>query len=129
MPVETEQQQPNYLLLIIIAGVAFWLWSGNRGTDPVNPDPPGPVEPDEPVKPGSKIPAPADMWEAFAHCVETKSIGGMNEQNTDHLVKIADTMKSAGTLPDTSRVDGWRAARIEITDSNRASIVATLRGQ
>jgi hypothetical protein len=56
-------------------------------------------------------------------------LGGTMQQHTDHLLKIADTLKEAGTLTDVSRVDEWRAKRIDITEANRAEIVKKLRGK
>lgn len=126
MASEPEPKVGNPFGLIIILGIGLLLFRGCPVTPPVTPEPPGPVEP---VEPTVNQPTAADVWSALAHCVETKAIGGDLQQNTDHLVKLAEILKDSGTLPDTSRVDSWRLVRIEITDANRAQIVATLRGK
>ena len=70
-----------------------------------------------------------DAWEMLAYTVEKKLVGGEMEQHTDHLLKLLDKLKASGTIPDLSRVDAWRAKRIEITDANRSDIAKTLRGK
>ena len=121
----SEQQQASqpWMLILIIVGIFMFRQSGGGGSDPK----PGPVDPVQP-DPVVVEPAESDYWASLAHCVETKAIGGELQQNTDHLLKIVDLLKEAGRVSDTSRVEAWRAKRVEITDSNRAQIVASLRG-
>jgi methylaspartate ammonia-lyase len=104
---------------------AIWFFSQQGST-------PKPVKP-EPIKPTPDLisvkPSAEQTWEAFAVAVESKMLGGTMQQHTDHLIKIADTLKDAGKLTDISRVDQWRAKRIDITDANRADIAKKLRGK
>lgn len=121
-----EPQSGSPLLLIVIIGaVIFFATRGGSTPDPVKP---------EPVKPTPDVIEPkpvtaSDAWEMLAYTVEKKLIGGEMQQHTDHLLKIVDTLKASGTIPDVSRVDSWRAKRIEITDSNRSEIAKQLRGK
>jgi hypothetical protein len=119
-----EKQSGSLLPIILIIG-AIWLFT-QQGSAPK------PVQP-EPIKPTPDLisvkPSPEQTWEAFAVAVESKMLGGTMQQHTDHLLKIADTLKEAGTLTDISRVDEWRAKRIDITDANRADIARKLRGK
>lgn len=117
---ENNQQQSSPVMLLLIAIAAFWFFS-NRGDN--QPTPPGPAPgPDKPQV------LPADVWESMAVFVE-KQLAGTLQQHTDHLIAIADQLKQAGALPDTSRVDQWRQKRIDITDANRAAIANQLRGK
>lgn len=120
----SDQQQASqpWMLILIIVGIFMFRQSG--GTDP-KPDPVDPVQPDPVVV----EPAESDYWASLAHCVETKAIGGELQQNTDHLLKIVDLLKESGKVSDTSRVEAWRAKRVEITDANRAQIVSQLVGK
>lgn len=123
-----EPQSGSPLLLIVIIGaVIFFATRGGSTPDPVKPEPvkptPDVVQP-EPVKP-----TPEQCWNELAKCVENRWIGGELQQHTDHIVKLADNLKLTGSIPDTSRVDQWRAKRIEITDANRSDIAKTLRGK
>ena len=120
----TENKSGSLLPIILIIG-AIWLFTQQGST-------PKPVEP-EPIKPTPDLisvkPSAEQTWEAFAVAVESKMLGGTMQQHTDHLLKIADTLKETGTLTDISRVDDWRAKRIDITEANRAEIVKKLRGK
>ena len=120
----SEKQSGSLLPVVLIIG-AIWLFS-QQGSAPK------PVQPD-PIKPTPDLisvkPSADQTWEAFAVAVESKMLGGTMQQHTDHLLKIADTLKEAGTLTDVSRVDDWRTKRIDITDANRAEIVKKLRGK
>lgn len=120
----SEKQSVSLLPIILIIG-AIWFFT-QQGSKPK------PVEP-EPIKPTPDLisvkPSAEQTWEAFAVAVESKMLGGTMQQHTDHLLKIADTLKDAGTLTDISRVEEWRAKRIDITDANRADIVKKLRGK
>lgn len=120
----SDKQSGSLLPIIVIIG-AIWFFS-QQGSAPK------PVQP-EPIKPTPDLisvkPSAEQAWEAFAVAVESKILGGTMQQHTDHLLKIADTLKDAGTLTDISRVDEWRAKRIDITDANRADIAKKLRGK
>lgn len=117
---ENNQQQSSPLILLLVIGGIIWAFS-NRGSD--NTPAPGPAPgPDKPQV------LPADVWESMAVFVE-KQLAGTLQQHTDHLIAIADQLKQAGTIPDTSRVDQWRQKRIDITDANRQSIANQLRGK
>lgn len=120
-----NSQQSGGILPIVVIVAAIWFFT-QQGSKPK------PVEP-EPIKPTPDLisvkPSAEQTWEAFAMAVESKMLGGTMQQHTDHLLKIADTLKDAGTLTDVSRVDEWRAKRIDITDANRAEIVKKLRGK
>jgi len=120
----SDKQSGSLLPIILIIG-AIWFFT-QQGPKPK------PVEP-EPIKPTPDLisvkPSAEQTWEAFAVAVESKMLGGTMQQHTDHLLKIADTLKDAGTLTDISRVEEWRAKRIDITDANRADIVKKLRGK
>ena len=120
----TEKKSGSLLPIILVIG-AIWFFSQQRST-------PKPVQP-EPIKPTPDLisvkPSAEQTWEAFAVAVESKMLGGTMQQHTDHLIKIADTLKDAGTLTDISRVDEWRAKRIDITDANRVDIAKKLRGK
>lgn len=120
----SDKQSGSLLPIILIIG-AIWFFT-QQGSKPK------PVEP-EPTKPTPDLisvkPSAEQTWEAFAVAVESKMLGGTMQQHTDHLLKIADTLKDAGTLTDISRVEEWRAKRIDITDANRADIVKKLRGK
>ena len=110
-------------LLVIVAAIWFFTQQGM----------PKPVQPD-PVKPTPDVTEPKpvtaqDAWEMLAYTVEKKLIGGEMQQHTDHILKIVDTLKASGAIPDASRVEPWRAKRIEITDANRSDIAKTLRGK
>jgi hypothetical protein len=120
-----SDKQSGNLLPIIIVIAAIWFFS-QQGSTP-KPDEPQPITPTPDVI--SVKPSAEQTWEAFAVAVESKMLGGTMQQHTDHLVKIVDTLKAAGTLTDVSRVEQWRAARIEITDANRADIARKLRGK
>lgn len=120
----SEKSQGSILPLVVIV-VAIWFFT-QQGT-------PKPVQPD-PVKPTPEVVQPKpvtanDAWEMLAYAVEKKLVGGEMEQHTDHLLKLLDKLKASGTIPDLSRVDTWRAKRIEITDVNRSDIAKTLRGK
>jgi hypothetical protein len=122
----SEPQQSNPLLLIVIIGaVIFFATRGGSAPDPVKPDP---VKPTPDVVDPKPVTA-SDAWNMLAFTVEKKLIGGEMQQHTDHILKIVDTLKASGTLPDVARVDLWRAKRIEITDSNRSEIAKQLRGK
>jgi hypothetical protein len=113
------------LLIVIVVAVIFFATRGGSNPDPVKPDP---------VKPTPDITEPKpvtanDAWEMLAYTVEKKLIGGEMQQHTDHILKIVDTLRASGTLPDVTRVEPWRAKRIEITDANRSDIAKTLRGK
>ena len=120
-----NSQQSGGILPIVLIVAAIWFFTQQGSKQ-------RPVEP-EPIKPTPDLisvkPSAEQTWEAFAVAVESKMLGGTMQQHTDHLLKIADTLKDAGTLTDVSRVDEWRAKRIDITDANRAEIVKKLRGQ
>lgn len=121
-----EPQSGSPLLLIVIIGaVIFFATRGGSNPDPVKP---------EPVKPTPDVVEPKpvtanDAWEMLAYTVEKKLIGGEMQQHTDHILKIVDTLKASGTIPDVARVESWRAKRIEITDANRSDIAKILRGK
>ena len=120
----SEKSQGSILPLVVIVA-AIWFFT-QQGT-------PKPVQPD-PVKPTPDVDEPKpvtanDAWEMLAYTVEKKLVGGEMEQHTDHLLKLLDKLKASGTIPDLSRVDAWRAKRIEITDANRSDIAKTLRGK
>lgn len=118
---ENNQQQSSPLILLLVIGGIIWAFS-NRGGDN-QPNPPGPAPgPDKPQV------LPADVWESMAVFVE-KQLAGTMQQHTDHLIAIADQLKQAGTIPDTSRVDQWRQKRVDITDANRTAIANQLRGK
>lgn len=121
----SDQQQASqpWMLILIIVGIFMFRQSGG-GTDPK----PGPVDPVQP-DPVVVEPAESDYWASLAHCVETKAIGGELQQHTDHLLKIVDLLKESGKISDTSRVEAWRAKRVEITDANRDQIVSQLVGK
>jgi hypothetical protein len=122
----SEPQQSNPLLLIVIIGaVIFFATRGGSAPDPVKPDP---VNPTPDVVDPKPVTA-SDAWEMLAYTVEKKLIGGEMQQHTDHILKIVDTLKASGTMPDISRVEPWRAKRIEITESNRSEIAKQLRGK
>jgi len=122
----SEPQQSNPLLLIVIIGaVIFFATRGEHAPDPVKPDP---VKPTPDVVEPKPVTA-SDAWEMLAYTVEKKLIGGEMQQHTDHLLKIIDTLRASGTIPDVARVESWRAKRIEITDSNRSEIAKQLRGK
>lgn len=123
-----SQTAPNYFGLAVVAFAAVLLIRGGCQTTRPDPVTPGPVQPDDPKPVNPEQPEAGDVWGALALCVERQTFGVL-QQHTDHIVAIADMLKSTGTLSDTARVDQWRAKRIEITDANRAAIVATLRGQ
>lgn len=118
----SNQSTPLPFILLLV-GLCFYF--GINKT-------PKPTEP-QPIKPPPDLisvkPSAEQTWEAFAVAVESKMLGGTMQQHTDHLLKIADTLKDAGTLTDISRVEEWRAKRIDITDANRADIVKKLRGK
>ena len=120
----SDKQSGSLLPVVLIIG-AIWFFS-QQGSAPK------PVQPDL-IKPTPDLisvkPSAEQTWEAFAVAVESKMLGGTMQQHTDHLLKIADTLKEAGTLTDVSRVDEWRAKRIDITEANRAEIVKKLRGK
>lgn len=120
----SEKQTGSLLPLVLIIG-AIWLFSQQGSAPkPVQPDPIEPTPDLISVKPSAE-----QTWDAFAVAVESKMLGGTMQQHTDHLLKIADTLREAGTLTDVSRVDEWRAKRIDITEANRAEIAKKLRGK
>ena len=122
----SEPQQGNPLLLVVIIGaVIVFATRGGSAPEPVKPDP---VKPTPDVVDPKPVTA-SDAWDMLAYTVEKKLIGGEMQQHTDHILKIVDTLKASGTLSDVSRVDSWRAKRIEITDANRSDIAKTLRGK
>lgn len=120
----SDKQSGSLLPIVLIIG-AIWLFIQQAFE-------PKPVQP-EPIEPTPDLisvkPSAEQTWEAFAVAVESKMLGGTMQQHTDHVLKIADTLKEAGTLTDVSRVDEWRAKRIDITEANRAEIVKKLRGK
>lgn len=121
------QGNVSLLPLILVAALVFFASRGCSPQEPVNPEPP---KPDQVEVPAEKLkPTPDQCWEALAKCVENKWIGGELQQHTDHVVKIADGLKLSGSVPDTSRVEQWRAKRVEITDANRADIARQIRGK
>lgn len=123
-----DQQPPSsFLLLVIIGAVIFFASRGGSTPDPAKPQPDRPDQVEVPVE--KLKPTPDQCWEALAKCVENKWVGGTGQQHTDHVVKIADGLKVSGSIPDASRVDQWRAKRVEITDANRSEIAAKLRGK
>ena len=120
----SEKPQGSIVPLVVIVA-AIWFIMQQGTSKPVQPDA---------VKPTPDITEPKpvtanDAWEMLAYTVEKKLVGGEMEQNTDHLLKLLDKLKASGTIPDLSRVDAWRAKRIEITDANRSDIAKTLRGK
>jgi hypothetical protein len=119
-----KTDSPNILPLVLIAAV-LWYSGAFGGGKPSAPDPGQP----SPVVVEKDKPTADQCWEALAKSVENRWIGGELQQHTDHIVKIADMMKASGSIPDTSRVDPWRAKRIDITPANRAEIAAKLRGK
>ena len=120
----SEKSQGSILPLVVIVA-AIWFFTQQGTPKPVQPDP---VKPTPDV--GEPKPVTAnDAWEMLAYTVEKKLVGGEMEQHTDHLLKLLDKLKASGTIPDLSRVDAWRAKRIEITDANRSDIAKTLRGK
>jgi hypothetical protein len=119
-----EKQSGSLLPIILIIGAIWFFTQQGSAPKPVQPDPIKPTPDLISVKPSAE-----QAWEAFAVAVESKMLGGTMQQHTDHLLKIADTLKDAGTLTDISRVDEWRAKRIDITDANRAEIAKKLRGK
>lgn len=122
-----SEPQSGSLLPIVLVIAAVWFFT-SRGSSPVAPEPvkpqPDVVQPVEPQKPTAE-----QCWDALAKCVENRWIGGTMQQHTDHLVKIVDGLKASGSITDDSRVNDWRAKRVEITDANRALIAAKLRGK
>lgn len=119
-----EKQSGSLLPIILIIGTIWFFTQQRLQPKPVEPEPINPTPDLISVKPSAD-----QTWEAFAVAVESKMLGGTMQQHTDHLLKIADTLKDAGTLTDISRVDEWRAKRIDITDANRADIAKKLRGK
>lgn len=120
----SEKPQGSILPLVLI-GVAIWFFTQQGTPKPVQPDPAKPTPDITEPKPVTAN----DAWEMLAYTVEKKLVGGEMEQHTDHLLKLLDKLKASGTIPDLSRVDAWRAKRIEITDANRSDIAKTLRGK
>ena len=115
---------PLAIILMVIA--VAWAFTNRQAAEPVKPEPP---KPDQVEVPAEKLkPTPDQCWEALAKCVENKWIGGELQQHTDHIVKLADSLKTTGSIPDTSRIEQWRAKRVEITDANRAEIARQIRG-
>lgn len=120
----SEKPQGSVWPLVLIGVVIWFIMQPGKAPQP-SP---------EPVKPTPDITEPKpvtanDAWEMLAYTVEKKLVGGEMEQHTDHLLKLLDKLKASGTIPDLSRVDAWRAKRIEITDANRSDIAKTLRGK
>ena len=115
------------VLLLVIGALLFF--ASNNSPSPVPPTP----KPDQPPVPvvvdEKKKPTPEQCWNALADCVEKNWIGGETQQHTDHIIKIAESLKTSGSIPDTSRVEQWRTKRIDITDANRAEIARQLRGK
>lgn len=120
----SEKSQGSILPLVVIVA-AIWFFTQQGTPKPVQPDP---VKPTPDVTEPKPVTA-SDAWEMLAYTVEKKLIGGEMQQHTDHVLKIVDTLKASGTIPDIARVESWRAKRIEITDANRSEIAKTLRGK
>jgi len=126
---QNEAQSSPLILILIVGGLLFW-WA-NSGSKPDAP--PKPDDDQTEVKP-VPVPVPvaepteADYWAAIAQCVDKTAFGAL-QQHTDHLLSVVDVLKTTGAIKDDSRVAGWRAKRIEITDENRAEVSKLLRGQ
>jgi hypothetical protein len=121
----SEKTETTSILPLILIAAVLWYSGAFGGSKPSTPDPNQP----SPVVVEKDKPTADQCWEALAQCVEKKWIGGELQQHTDHLISIANKLKESGSIPDTSRVDQWRARRIEITPANRAEIAAKLRGK
>jgi len=119
-PANNAPQSPILLWIIIAAGIFFWSQSGP--SSPPKPDDQNETDPQPVVNP-----AESEYWSAIAQCVERTSFGTL-QQHTDHLLQIVDLLKQSGAIKDDARVASWRAKRVEITDANRSSIAAQLRG-
>jgi hypothetical protein len=128
MPQNNEPQSSPLILILVIGGILLW-WS-NTGSKPDVTTPPKPDDQTEvkPVPVPVAEPTEADYWNAIAICVDKTAFGAL-QQHTDHLLSIVDILKTTGAIKDDSRVAGWRAKRIEITDANRAEVAKQLRGQ
>lgn len=127
MPQQNESA-PSPVIWILIVGAIFWWMTSSK-----TPDVPTPPKPDDqtevkPVPVPVAEPTEADYWAAIAICVDKTAFGAL-QQHTDHLLSIVDILKTTGAIKDDSRVVGWRAKRIEITDANRAEVSKLLRGQ
>lgn len=122
---KSEQQTSPWLVILVCAGLFFW-WQSSQNPTPV---PPSPDDDQNNVDPQPVVdPAESEYWSALAVLVDKTSFG-VHQQHTDHLLQIVDILKSADAIKDDSRVSGWRAKRIDITDANRAEISRQLRGQ
>lgn len=121
----SEKTESTSLIPLLLIGVLLWYSGVFSGGKPSTPDPDNP----SPVVIDKNKPTADQCWEALAKSVENRWIGGELQQHTDHLVKIGDMLKASGSVRDTSRVDQWRARRIDITPANRAEIAAKLRGK
>jgi len=103
--------------LIVLMLVVFVVYSAkNQNSDiPDKPDDGGQVKVDE-----SKV------WSEFAEWVERNPAGSVND--TDHVVQMGQSLKSAGLLSDISRLDQYAQKFSEIDSSNRKQIADTIRG-
>jgi len=124
MPQPNEPQSPILLFILIAVGI-FW-WSQSGPATPVVPIPPDDQHEKDPQPVVS--PSESEYWSALATCVEKSSFGTL-QQHTDHLLQIVDILKQSGAIKEDGRVASWRAKRVEITDTNRSSIVSQLRGK
>jgi hypothetical protein len=124
MPQQNEPQSSPLILILVIGGILLW-WANSGGKPDAPPKPDDQTE----VKPVPVAdPTEADYWAAIAICVDRTAFGAL-QQHTDHLLSVVDVLKTTGAIKDDSRVAGWRAKRIEITDANRAEVSKLLRGQ
>lgn len=106
--------------IIAVGVIVFVAWQMMGGQIPSPPDP-GP----EPT-PNVRVDE-SKVWDEFADWVENNPAGSVND--TDHVLKMAQSLKDGGVLSDISRLDEYASKFQNIDDSNRKQIANRIRGR
>lgn len=112
-----EWIKQNPLIVVALVGALF-LFGGKKGQSTKQDTAP------KPETTATQTFDQAETWETLARWVETQDV-----PDTNHIVDMAKRMRNSGALEGVSRLDSLVSKNEAINDSNRARIVALIRGK